>query len=300
MAVRAMPTQWVALGYDARGQRSAAPMVRQPDRGQACRRPPRSATGADLEGDAAVDAYLGWAADYELAVAAGMAVTISRRRPPGGATLAHGFARLVVCGVDWQGRLGDGRRQAQRTAGGPRGTATDSAILRPGTPTNNLSGSAGGRRPDRGHRPAVPVPALDRRVVGREQVQRFSDWRAPPPPAIRPSTSTLPGAADRTAGVSVRPRPRHLAGQRRATSPTSCCPLSSTASTLASLREHAARYLQPLGPAADPARRAPAARRAPGDGARVVASDDTIGNTLADGIRKLRPSGSARCRGSHA
>ncbi len=126
----------------------------------------RLTDGPPITGDAAVSAYLGWAADYNTAVAAGMAATVTDAHLTDGRTLADGFDRLVVLGVDLSA---DAARGAGELAAllAAHEVSDGLGYLRPGTPTNNLQRPGGRGRRGRGGRPggrpAAPRPGL----VGR-------------------------------------------------------------------------------------------------------------------------------------
>ena len=200
-------------------------------------------------------AYLGWAADYAQALAAGMAVTVLPADVPNG-NLSTGFARLVVVGV----RAGDGAAELAALLA-DHAVSDGLAFLRPGQPTNNLGGDgpdaavavvppAAGTVDD----PTLPAPALDAEWSAGARLAAALGLPAA-------SLATVPGAADTTAAVSSSVVAAtwsatlgYFAGELlRPSSPTT---------TLAAAREHAIRYLQPLGPLPTLRDRAPAARRA--------------------------------------
>jgi hypothetical protein len=286
MNVRAMPTQWVTLGYDANGHEVLRRWFDKPVPAK-LRATATLTSGADLEGDDAVDAYLTWAADYDLAVSVGMAVTIKPEDLTNGVTLAGGFARLVVCGVDVKAGsvTGAARLSALLSA---HAYSDGLAYLRPGTPTNNTADAPAAGGPPADNDPAVPTPALDTEHSAGSRMQRFLGLVPDAATGDPPITSTLPGAADTTARVMSDLVQATWLGSIGYFADQLLFPVV-TPSTLSSLRDHAARFLQPLGPLPTLRIGRQPLALLPVMTPEAVASDERIVNTLADGIRKLRP-----------
>lgn len=99
-----------------------------------------------VDDPAAWDAFAGdraWLVDYDAAVAAGMAITVTQADLENGAKLSDGFDRLVVLGVDWTqtpesaaavlGELFDNHQHAQGLK-----------FVAQGTPTNNTGDQRAG------------------------------------------------------------------------------------------------------------------------------------------------------------
>jgi hypothetical protein len=238
LAVRALPTRWVALGYDAAG----AEVLRRwfdnpiPD---ALLATASLTEGPPLEGDAAVSAYLGWAADYDAAVAAGMAVTVTPADLPDGRSLVDGFDRLVVLGVDWTADSAAGA--AELAALLAKHEVSDGlGYLKPGTPTNNLAGQpAAGGAVDVAD-PAAAPPSLN------EQWSAAS--RLAVALGIEPGVlARLPGADAATARVGADLVNATWAGSLGYFADQLLAPLVDD-TDLAAMRRHAVRYLHPLGP----------------------------------------------------
>jgi hypothetical protein len=158
LAVRAMPTRWVALGWDERGREVLRRWFDNPV-ADGLRATASLTEGPEISGDAAVNAYLGWAADYGAAIAAGMAVTIRPADLPAGRSLADGFARFAVLGVDW---TADSAGSAAELAAllSAHEVSDGLGYLKPGTPTNNVSADAAAGGAIEVADPAAPAPNL--------------------------------------------------------------------------------------------------------------------------------------------
>jgi len=235
LAVRAMPTRWVALGYDAAGVQVLRRWFDNPVQ-DGLLATASTTDGPPLTGDAAVSAYLGWAADYDTAVAAGMAVTVTPSDLTVGRSLADGLDRLVVLGVDWI--AGDGASELAALFAAHE-VSDGLAYVRPGTPTNNLAGqpAAGGALEVAD--PAAPAASLD------------AEWSAGARLAgalgLEPGAlGRLPGAAATTARVSADLVQATWAGSLGYFADQLLSPLIDD-SDLAATRAHAVRYLHPLG-----------------------------------------------------
>ena len=279
MAVRAMPSRWVALGYDRRGTQV---LRRWFDAAVADGLTATSPDdGAPLEGDAAVDAYLGWAANYDDAVTAGMAVTITGADLAAGHRLAEGLDRLVVLGV----RGGDPAAGAAELEAllAAHEVSDGLAYLKPGTPTNNLSTAAAAASVVAVADPATAAPALDATWSTGARVERAL--------GLGPGTlGRLPGAEARTALVSAdlvdatwSATLGHFADQLLS-------PLISDGD-LVLTRRHAVRHLQPLGPlptlrvGRQPLGLVPVLRR----GGAAADTTDAYAARLARVLSRLRP-----------
>jgi hypothetical protein len=238
LAVRAMPTRWVALGYDDAGAQVLRRWFDQPIPADLVATASLT-EGPPLDGDAAVDAYLGWTSDYDAAVAAGMAVTITAADLPAGRSLAEGFGRLVVLGVDWAAGAAGGAAELARLLT-VHEVSDGLGYLRPGTPTNNLdTGPAAGGTVEVAD-PSAPEPALD------------PDWSAASllthALGLEPGVlARLPGAADTTARVGADLVDVTWAGTLGYFADQLLAPLVDD-DDLAGAREHAVRHLRPLGP----------------------------------------------------
>lgn len=278
LALRALPTRWVALGYD----RDGAQVLRRwfdnpvPDGLLATT---ALTAGPPVSGDAAVDAYLGWAADYDAALAAGMAVTITAEDLPATRSLADGFDRLIVLGVDLATDAAGGAAELSALLAAHE-VSDGLSFLTPGTPTNNLEGQPAAGGAIEVTDPGAPAPVLD--------PQWSSAARLAQALGLEPGVlGRLPGAAASTALISADLVDATWAGSLGYFADQLLSPLFDD-QDLTSAREHAVRYLQPLGPL--PTLRvgrqplgmlpvlSPRARPA-----------DVFAARLGDGLQKLRP-----------
>lgn len=238
LAVRGMPTRWVALGYDASGSQVLRRWFDKPVpaglRATAALTP-----GDQLEDDAAISAYLGWAADYGDAVASGMAVTVTQADLPDGRTLADGIDRLVVLGVNWTaGAAGGGTELSALLAAHE---VTDGlGFLKPGTPTNNLAAGPAAGGAVAVADPATPLPGLDAKW---SQAARVASALGIEPGAL----ARAPGAAATNARVAADLVDATWAGSLGYFADQLLSPLLDD-SDLEAARAHAVRHLRPLGP----------------------------------------------------
>ncbi|HEY6888676.1 MAG TPA: hypothetical protein VI300_12880, partial [Solirubrobacter sp.] len=137
LVTRALPTRWIAVGFDAAGTQVLRRWFDNPIP-DGLLATASLTSGPDLTGDAAVDAYLGWASNYAQAVAAGMALTVTAADLPAPHTLAEGFERLVVLGVDLtQGAAGGAKELEALLAA--HAVSDGLGFLAPGTPTNTTT-----------------------------------------------------------------------------------------------------------------------------------------------------------------
>ncbi|MEZ5256773.1 MAG: hypothetical protein R2705_07750 [Ilumatobacteraceae bacterium] len=194
----ALPDRWVAIGM--RGDRIAFQKWSSPIPDRLATTPTPDPTvdpAASVELDPEEppgDEAMRWLVDYDAAIAAGMAITVTQADVGVGGPLRRGFDRVMVLGVDWTL---------------PPDQAADrleALWKRIGTPTD--SGSS-----PRGRRPTTPVPGgAVGRARRRPSPQRWSPtpsrFPMPMPPArcspersgFRPDPSTAP--------LAPRP-PRH-------------------------------------------------------------------------------------------
>ena len=97
-----------------------------------------------------------WLVNYDAAVEAGMAITVTANDLSAGATLAQGLDRLVVLGVDWTRTPEEGAAQlAELLHNHQHGQGL--AFVAQGTPTNNTAGARAGFAADA----SDVAPALD-------------------------------------------------------------------------------------------------------------------------------------------
>jgi hypothetical protein len=278
LALRAMPTRWVALGYDASGVQVLRRWFDKPVPAGLRATAPLTA-GALLEGDAAISAYLGWAADYDAAVASGMAVTVTQADLPQGRSVADGIDRIVVLGVNWTAGAAGGASELSTLLAAHE--VTDGlGYLKPGTPTNNLAaGPAAGGAVDVSD-PAAPVPILDAKWSA---AARIASALGIDPGAL----ARVPGAAETNARVAADLVDATWGGSLGYFADQLLSPLLDDAD-LTSTREHAVRHLRPLGPL-------PTLRvgRQPLGILPVLAPTatpaDPFAARLADVLRKIRP-----------
>ena len=244
---------------------------RRPLPGRRSTRPPPP--DADARTPLVQDAFR-WAVDPDAARDAGMLLTVRDSDLAFGRPLADGLTRLVVLGVDWTLTPEQAAAALEALLAGHAATG-DLAFVAPGTPTNNTGsnrsgllhralgaggrmGAAGrgGRPRHRGRRRRRPA----RRRAGRRRgAARRRAGRRRPPPRARLGAARRPVGGDRRLlRVRAARPPRQRRRRRRHPG---------------ARRRHALR-LRPA--AADPgrpaalrraARRAPAARAAPGLGA---------------------------------
>jgi hypothetical protein len=238
LAVRAMPTRWVALGYDAGG----AQVLRRwfdhpvPDGLVATT---ALTEGPPIDGDAAVDAYLGWAADFDAAVAAGMATTITAADLPAGRSLAEGFDRLVVLGVDWVAGAAGGAAELSALLAAHE-VSDGLGYLRPGTPTTNLAAEPAAGGAVEVADPSAPEPDLD---PDWSAASRLANALGLEPGVLR----RLPGAGQASARVGADLVDATWAATLGYFADQLLAPLVND-QDLAAARDHAVRYVQPLGP----------------------------------------------------
>lgn len=286
MKIRAMPTQWVVLGYNASGHEVLHRWFDKPVPAK-LQATATLDTGPDLEGDAAVDAYLTWAGDYAQAVAAGMAVTVKPTDLASGVTLAGGFARLVVCGVDVKATSAVGADQLNLLLSAH--AYTDGlGYVKPGTPTNNTAAEPAANGPIDDVDPAAPLPPVDVEWSSGSRIQRFLGLAGDAASGTLPITSIIPGAADRTAGVTSDLIEATWLGSIGYFADQLLFPVVD-GSTLRSLRAHASSFLQPLGPLPTLRIGRQPLGILPVMAPRAVPADEPIVNRLADCVRNLRP-----------
>jgi hypothetical protein len=238
LAVRAMPTRWVVLGYDAGGVEVLRRWFDHPV-ADGLVATTSLTDGPPIGGDAAVDAYLGWAANYQAAIEAGMATTITSADLPPGRGLAEGFDRLVVLGVDWVAGSGGGAAELS-TLLAAHEVSDGLGYLKPGTPTNNLATETAAGGSIQVTDPSAPEPDLD------------PDWSAAPRLAhalgLEPGVlRRLPGAGETSARVGADLVDATWAATLGYFADQLLTPLVGD-EDLADARDHAVRYLQPLGP----------------------------------------------------
>ena len=179
MAVRALPERWVVVGSDDGRAEVLRRWFDQPVAPRTCWRRPRPPTDRPLATEEVVDRYLGWAADYAQALAAGMAVT-SRRPTSPAARCPTGSAASSSSG------FGRATAAPSSTSLLAAHAVTDGlAFLRPGTPTNNLDDDGRPSADVRG-RPDARRRQTSTRVVGRRRGwrrrsgSRSASWAASP------------------------------------------------------------------------------------------------------------------------
>ena len=241
LAMRGLPDRWVVVGYDPEGTAVLRKWFNHPVADGLRASAVTDAETDPLPPDQVVDSYLGWAADYTQALGAGMAVTVLPADVPNG-NLSTGFARLVAVGV----RAGDG---AAELAGllADHAVSDGLAFLRPGQPTNNLGGDgpdaavavvppAAGTVDD----PTLPAPAVDTEWSAAARLAAALGLPAA-------SLAMVPGAADTTAAVSSSVVAATWSATLGYFAGELLAPLVSD-ETLAAVRGHAIRHLQPLGP----------------------------------------------------
>lgn len=284
LAIRAMPTRWVALGYDAKRRQI---LRRWFDHTVAADLLASAAItdGPPLTGDAAVDGYLGWTSDFSAAVRAGMAVIIKSTDLADGHRLVDGFARLVVLGIDW---TTDGGHQLDALLGIHE--VTDGlSFLPPGTPTNNIDSA-----PAAGGAAAALDPLLAPPVLN-------PNWSAGTRLAAALGTdpktmARLPGAAAQTAQVAADLVDATWSGTLGYFATHLLAPLVNDRN-LAETRRHAVAHLAPLGPlptlriGAQPLGILPVLPPVPPD-----PSADRYAADLAGLLAKLRPMWNASIR----
>ncbi len=220
-----------------------------------------------FEGDRA------WLVEYEPAVAAGMAITVTAADLAPGNTLAQGLDRLVVLGVDWTrtpddaaALLGELLHNHQHAQG--------LAFVAQGTPTNNTAGTRAGFAADA----SDVAPALDPVAADAQAAAIGSAGAAVKVPLV---ADELAGAGARLQLLLGLPTPADAAGSFDATLVPGADlqegataghminalwsatlgytlryfwnPLSEAESlidddAIATLRAHAVRYLRPSGP----------------------------------------------------
>ena len=186
-----------------------------------------------------MDAYLGWAADYDAAIAAGMAVTITAADLSDGRSLSQGFDRLVVVGVDWTADAAGGAADLAELLAAHE--VTDGlGYLRPGTPTNNLDDQPAAGGAVEVADPSAEAPNLDPRWSAAARLALALGLE---PGAL----GRLPGAADQTARVGADLVDAIWAGSLGYFADQLLAPLIGDAD-LTRTRDHAVRYLHPLGP----------------------------------------------------
>jgi hypothetical protein len=238
LAVRAMPTRWVALGYDASGAQVLRRWFDNPV-GDGLLATASLPEGPPVTGDAAVDAYLGWAADYSAAIAAGMAVTITAADLPAGRGLADGLDRLVVLGIDWAADATEGAVELAALLAAHE-VSDGLGYLKPGTPTNNLDSAAAGGGAIEVADPSAPEPALDPQWSAASRLAQALGLEAG-------TLGRLRGAAEPTARVTADLVDATWAGSLGYFADQLLSPLIDDGD-LADTRDHAARFLHPLGP----------------------------------------------------
>jgi hypothetical protein len=243
---RLLPDRWVAIGY-----RQGQELFRKwgsyvPDSLNVTPNPdPHDETGLP-EGELPIDEAMRWAIDYDRALQVGMAITVTQADVKlAGAALADGMDRLVVLGVDWTLPPAQAS-QAIATVLSSHQYSDHVAFVTPGTPTNNTTAARSGYQNNDQDwidtlnpttTPAIdPVHSASRRlstVLGLP-----SDWshldRAPHATLREQQTTSLMFDA-LWAGT-----PGHYAKDLLA-------PILND-DTIALVREHVVRYLQPAGP----------------------------------------------------
>jgi hypothetical protein len=279
LAARALPSQWVAIGSDADGHEILRRWFDKPIPAKLLATAVLD-DGVPLDGGEAVDAYLGWASDYAQALAAGMAVTIKAADLAPGVTLADGFARFLVFGVDTAADSAQGAQQLTSLLSA-HAFSDGLGYLKPGMPTNNTAAKPAADGPIPASDPATARPA----AAEWSSAARLGRALGMPRGAV---TEILPGAADEPARAAADLIDATWSATLGYFADQLLFPVVG-ATTLAAARKHAASFLQPLGPL-------PTLRvgRQPLGILPVVApsrppADDEFGNTLADTLAKLRP-----------
>jgi hypothetical protein len=238
MVVRALPSRWVAVGFDAAGTRILQRWFDNPIP-EGLLATATLTAGPDLTGDAAVDAYLGWASDYKQAVTAGMGQTIKSADLPAGRLVADGFERLIVLGVGAT-TAAEGAARFDRLLSAH--AANDGlGYLAPGTPTNNFADDTAAGGGVAVADPAAPVPARDPQWSAGARVVAALGLPA------QSSVAALPGAEAKLAQVSAAVVDATWAASLGYFVDHLLWPLVSPDDSEA-LRDHATRFLQPIAP----------------------------------------------------
>jgi hypothetical protein len=219
-----------------------------------------------FEGDRA------WLVEYEPAVAAGMAITVTAADLAPGTTLAQGLDRLVVLGVDWtrtpddaSALLGELLHNHQHAQG--------LAFVAQGTPTNNTAGARAGFAADA----SDVAPALDPVAADAQAAAIGSAGAAVKVPLV---ADELAGAGARLQLLLGLPAPTDAAGSFDATLvPGAHLQEGATAGHMinalwsATLGYTLRYFWNPL------------------DEAESLIDDDAIATLRAHAVRYLRPSG---------